>query len=199
MMKHHTLPPLSISALIELWNFLRLDTIEERRLEILQTEGLEGLTAYDSVLKFLNNYILVAEGSMPEELFDMELRRMLPVIRQGIKYSERIVVGPMNEILLVILRKLQKIAKAPRLYSREDKILTFDQLASFWHTGAFNLGRALGHANESLTFVARTVFRALATSREQLLEEERERLNRLRELGIPEGVIEAQRQWRTEN
>ena len=108
MVEYHTLPPISVSALTELWNFLRLDTIEERRLEILQTEGVEGLAVYDAVLKFLNTYILVAEDRMPEELFNTELRRMLPIIRQARRYRERIVVGPINEILLAILRKLAR-------------------------------------------------------------------------------------------
>ncbi len=196
-MNCQTLPPLNIAALTELWDFLRVDTMEERRLEILQTEGPAGLATYDTVLRFLNNYILIAEGKMPEESLDIELRRMLPIIRKGIEISERVVVGTTNELLLATLRKLEKIAKTPRLYKHEDKILTFDQLASLWHSGAFNLGGALGTANKSLTFVAQTVFRALANSKEQILEEQRQSLNRLKELRI--STVAGQWKWRTEN
>ncbi len=191
------LPPLNISALTELWDFLRLDSIDERRLEVLQTEGPEALHTYDAVLKFLNNYILIAEGRMPEELLDSELRRMFPVIRKAVRLSEPFGTGTVNEILLGILQKLEKMAKFPRLYSRADKILTLDHLASFWHSGAFNLGGELSSSGESLTFVARTVFRALASSKEQVLEVEKERFNRNKELGIL--ILEDKWQWRTEN
>ncbi|MFC1939866.1 hypothetical protein ACFLXO_04185 [Chloroflexota bacterium] len=196
-MNTHILPPLSIPALTELWDFLRLDSIEERRLEVSQTEGLESLHTYDAVLKFLNNYVLIAEGRMPEELLDSELRRMFPVIRKAVRLSEPFGTGTANEILLGVLQKLEKMAKFPRLYSRADKILTLDQLASFWHSGAFNLGGELSSSGESLTFVARTVFRALASSKEQVLEEEKERLNRNKELGIL--ILENQWQWKTGN
>ena len=97
-MKNRSLPPLNTPALTGLWDFLRLDTIEERRREILRTEGSETLSTYDSVLKFLNNYILIAEGKMPEASLDKELRRMLPIIRKGIEISERVVVGTTNQI-----------------------------------------------------------------------------------------------------
>ncbi|MFC2041641.1 hypothetical protein ACFLTY_04925 [Chloroflexota bacterium] len=197
MVNADVLPPLNISALNELWDFLRLDSIEERRLEVSQTEGLESLHTYDAVLKFLNNYVLIAEGRMPEELLDSELRRMFPVIRKAVRLSEPFGTGTANEILLGVLQKLEKMAKFPRLYSRADKILTLDQLASFWHSGAFNLGGELSSSGESLTFVARTVFRALASSKEQVLEEEKERLNRNKELGIL--ILEDQWQWKTGN
>ncbi len=196
-MVNAVLPPLNISALTELWDFLRLDSIDERRLEVLQTEGRETLHTYDAVLKFLNNYILIAEGRMPEEILDSELRRMFPVIRKAVRLSEPFGTGTVNEILLGILQKLEKMAKFPRLYSRADKILTLDHLASFWHSGAFNLGGELSSSGESLTFVARTVFRALASSKEQVLEVEKERFNRNKELGIL--IFEDQWQWRTEN
>ncbi|MFC1989116.1 hypothetical protein ACFLVW_00900 [Chloroflexota bacterium] len=197
MVNTYILPPLNISALTELWDFLRLDSIEKRRLEVLQTEDQEALHTYDVVLKFLNNYILIAEGRMPEELLDSELRRMFPVIRKAVRLSEPFGTGTANEILLGILQKLEKMAKLPRLYSRADKILALDQLASFWHSGAFNLGGELSSSGESLTFVARTVFRTLASSKEKVLEEEKERFNRNKELGIL--VLEDQWQWRTEN
>ena len=196
MVNTHKLPPLNISALTELWDFLRLDSIEGRRLEVLQTEGLEALPAYDAVLKFLNNYILIAEGIMPEELLDTELRRMFPIIRKAVRLSEPFTTGTANEILLGILQKLEKMARFPRLYSRADKTIAFDQLASFWHNGAFNLGGELSSSGKSLTFVARTVFRALAGSKEQVLKEEQERLDRNKKLGIL--VLEDQWQWRTE-